>query len=153
MAKVSHEAYMDLALEEAAKGAALGNKLVGSVIVKDDVVIGRGYNSVVSKVNPINHSETVAIMDACRGLGTTDLGGSTLYSTMEPCPMCLWAIHIAGIDRLVLGGRHAAMGRADLGDYSVEKLLALTRQTLDVVTGVRSNECIRLRRENEAGAD
>ena len=59
--------------------------------------------------------------------------------------MCLWAIHVAGIRQLVLGGRHAAMKREDLGDYSVEKLLELTRQKLDVVTGVRTEQCEAMR--------
>jgi tRNA(adenine34) deaminase len=55
--------------------------------------------------------------------------------------MCLWAIHIAGIKRIVLGGRHAAMKRKDLGNYTIEKLLSLTRQQLDLITGVRTKEC------------
>ncbi len=144
---LDHDHFMRLALEQAEKGAAAGNNFVGSVIVKDGTVIGAGYNTVVSEQNPVNHAETIAIMDACGKLGTKDLSGTTLYTTMEPCPMCLWAIHVAGIERLVLGGRHASMGRTDLGDYSVELLLELTRQTIDLVTGVRNEECERRRRE------
>lgn len=142
-----HDHFMGLALAEARKGASKGNKLVGAVVVKDDRVVGAGHNTVASENNLVNHAEVVAISDACRNLATLDLSGATLYSTMEPCPMCLWAIHLAGISRLVLGGRHASMGRPDLGDYSVEALLALTRQNMEVVTGVRTDECERLRRE------
>ena len=145
MAKLDHNACMGLALEEAHKGAILGNTFVGAVIVKDDQVISRGYNTVISERNPLNHAETVAIANACRALGTGNLFGATLYSTMEPCPMCLWAIHRAGIGRLVLGGRLESMGRTDTGDYSVEKFWELVRQKIDLITGVRTEECERLR--------
>lgn len=145
--ELDHDGFMSLALDEAHKGAALGNTFVGAVIGKNGVVIGRGHNTVMSERNPLNHAETVAIANTCRALGTADLSGSTLYSTMEPCPMCLWAIHRAGIRRLVLGGRLASMGRTDLGDYSVEKFLELVHEKMDLITGVRAEECERLRRE------
>jgi tRNA(adenine34) deaminase len=140
-----HERYMDLALQEARQGMAQGNKPVGAIIVLRGEVIGRGWNTVDSERDPTNHAEIVAIRDACRKLNSASLEGATLYSAMEPCPMCLWAIHTAGISQLVLGGRHAAMKRADMGDYSVEKLLELTRQKLDLVTGVRAQECEAMR--------
>ena len=60
--------------------------------------------------------------------------------------MCCWAIKAANIGRLVLGARHAAMKRLDYGDYSVEKLLDMTLQSLDIVTGVRVEECEAMRR-------
>jgi tRNA(Arg) A34 adenosine deaminase TadA len=142
----AHEYFMDLALREAEKGVAEGNKPVGALIVLDGVVIGTGRNTVDRERDPTNHAEIVAIRAACRTQKSETLAGATLYSTMEPCPMCLWALHIAGINQLVLGGRHASMQRPDLGDYSVEKLLSLTRQQLDLVTGVRTRECEDTRR-------
>ena len=60
--------------------------------------------------------------------------------------MCCWAIVEAGIERLVLGARHADMKRTDYGDYSVEKLLTMANRKLHIVTGVRSAECEALRR-------
>ncbi len=147
---MDHDHFMGLALEESHKAAAEGNKAVGAVIVKEGRVVGVGHNTVDSEADPTNHAETVAIRDACRKLATADLAGCTLYTAMEPCPMCLWAIHLAGIERLVLGGRHAGMKRTDLGDYSVEKLLELTRQSIDLVTGIRTRECEDLRRDWEA---
>ena len=140
-----HERYMDLALQEARAGVAQGNKPVGAVIVLNGEVIGRGWNTVDSAHDATNHAEIVAIRNASRKLDSASLAGATLYSAMEPCPMCLWAIHIAGIRELVLGGRHASMKRDDLGDYSVEKLLQLTGQTMHIVTGVRTHECETMR--------
>ena len=150
MTEQDHDHFMDVALEESRKAGEAGNKAVGAVIVKEGAIVGRGHNTVDSEGDPTNHAETVAIRDACRSLGTTALGGCTLYSAMEPCPMCLWAIHLAGIERLVLGGRHAAMGRTDLGAYSVETLMAMTAQSIDLVTGVRERECEDLRQEWDA---
>ena len=150
MAVPDHDHIMDLALEESRKAGAEGNKPVGSVIVRDENVIGAGHNTVVSEGDTTSAAEIAAIRDACRRLGTTDLSGATLYTAMEPCPMCLWAIHVAGIGRLVLGGRHASMNRTDLGDYSVEKLMALTGQRIDLVTDVKRRECEDMRRRWEA---
>ena len=150
MTDLNHDHFMDLALEESRKGEAAGNKPVGAVVVRDETVIGAGYNTVVSEGDPTNHAEIVAIRDACRRLGTADLSGATLYCAMEPCPMCLWAIHVAGIERLVLGGRHASMKRTDLGDYSVEKMMVLMGQRIDLVTDVKRRECEDMRRRWEA---
>jgi len=141
-----HDQLMHMALEAGRVGAAQGNRAIGSVIVRDGTVIGTGYNTVISEGDPTNHAETVAIRAACRDLDTLELPGATLYTTMEPCPMCLWAISIAGIDRLVLGARHAAFHPHDYGDYSVERLLELTGRTLDLVTGVLTDECEAMRR-------
>lgn len=142
----THERIMALALREAGKGAAQGNKPVGAIIMRRGEVIAHGRNTADSAGDPTNHAEMVAIRAACRKQKSTTLKGATLYSTMEPCPMCLWAIYITGIKRLVLGGRHAAMKRKDLGSYSVEKLLGLTRQKMNLVTGVRTRECEDMRR-------
>lgn len=142
-----HEHFMRLAIEEGRKGEAAGNRPIGSVIVRDGAVIGVGRNTVESECDPTSHAETVAIRDACRKLGVTDLGGATLYTTMEPCPMCQWAITIAGISELVLGARHADFAPHDYGDYTVERLLELTGRQMTVVTGVLQDECIAIRRE------
>ena len=146
MTTADHDHFMGLAIEESRLALEAGNAPVGSVIVRDGEVIGRGRNRVNSDANPTIHGETDAIRDACENLGTPDLSGSTLYTAMEPCPMCCWAIVEAGIERLVLGARHADMKRTDYGDYSVEKLLTMANRKLHIVTGVRSAECEALRR-------
>lgn len=141
-----HERFMAMCLDEAHIGHARGNSPVGCVIVKEGEVLGKGHNTVVSENNPLNHAEVVAIQNACRKVGGADLSGATLYSCLEPCPMCCWASHVAGIRRIVLGGRHAGIGSVHVGDYSVEKLMALTKQRWALVTGVMQQECEDLRR-------
>ena len=137
----THDRMMALALTEGRKAGARGNQPTGAVIVWRGKVVASGGNTANSRRDPTNHAEIVTIRAACRKAKSMTLDGATLYSTMEPCPMCLWAAHRAGIKRLVLGGRHAAMKRRDLGRYSVEKLLRLTGIRMELVTGVLTREC------------
>lgn len=145
-AKTHDERFMDVALAHSEAALARGDCPVAAIIVIDDAVVGVGSNRVATGGDPTAHAEVEAIRDACAKLRTSRLAGATLYSAMEPCPMCCWAIREAGIGRVVLGARHAGMRRIDYGHYSVEKLLALTGATLELVTGVRVRECEALRR-------
>lgn len=72
----------------------------GAVIVRDGHVIGRGWNRVLSSCDPTAHAEIEAIRDASGRLGTHDLSGCEIYSSCEPCPMCLSAIHWARLDAI-----------------------------------------------------
>lgn len=72
----------------------------GCVVVKDGIIIGRGRNEVTSANDPTAHAEMVAIRDACRHLGDFQLDGCTIYTSCEPCPMCLGAIYWARPDRV-----------------------------------------------------
>ena len=148
--KTDHHHFMGLAIDQAQRGLAEGNSAIGSVIVRDGTVIGEGHNTVTTDIDPTAHAETVAIRDACRKLGTTDLAGATCYTTVEPCPMCCWMIVRSGIRRLVLGARYAGLQGADMGDYTVEGLVALTAKSLDVVTGIRVEECVAVRDQGTA---
>ena len=76
----------------------------GCVIVKDGRVVGRGNNRVTSTNDPTAHAEVVAIREACLELGDFQLAGGTLYTSCEPCPMCLGAIYWARPDRVVFAG-------------------------------------------------
>ena len=67
----------------------------GCIIVKDDTIVGRGNNKVTSSNDPTAHAEVVAIRDACKNLGTFQLEGCEIYTSCEPCPMCLGAIYWA----------------------------------------------------------
>jgi len=67
----------------------------GCVIVKDDVIVGRGNNKVLCNNDPTAHAEITAIRDACKNLGTFQLDGCEIYTSCEPCPMCLGAIYWA----------------------------------------------------------
>lgn len=96
--------FMQEALKEAYEGIHNHDGgPFGTVIVKDGKIIGRGHNRVLLKQDPTCHGEMEAIRDACSNLGTFDLSGSTLFTTAEPCPMCLGASLWANIDKVLYG--------------------------------------------------
>ena len=155
-----HERWMRVAIEEAERGAAAGNMAVGSIIVQDGEVVARGRNEATSTFDVTAHAETVAIRQVSTRLrvvnpalraATGPLARATLYTTCEPCPMCAWAICIAGLSTLVIGARFADMG-VGYGEWSVEKLLAMTGQPLTVVSRILRPECEALRLRNRATA-
>lgn len=97
--KIKH--YMEQAIVLGEKGMRKGHGgPFGAVIVKDDIVIGEGYNRVISDNDPTAHAEIVAIRGACKKLSSFSLEGATLFTSCEPCPMCLAAIYWARIDKI-----------------------------------------------------
>lgn len=139
--------WMDRAIVLSRESEAAGNTPVASLVVRDGVVLGEGGNRSTSLQDPILHAEIVAIQAACKTTGTKTLAGATLYTTMEPCPMCAWGIHSAGIKRVVLGARHAELKRTDLGLYSYERFMKdFMLQDTELVTGVRNAECVAMRK-------
>ena len=137
--------FMELTLRYANEAFARGDWPVASVIVRDGDVLGAGQNRQTTVTDVTMHAEIEAIRDAMRTHGAARVSGATLYTTMEPCPMCAWAMKIAGIRRLVLGTRHATLKRTDLGTYSIEALCAMTGYALEVTQNVRETECTALR--------
>ncbi|MDD2840419.1 MAG: nucleoside deaminase [Rickettsiales bacterium] len=75
----------------------------GAVIVKNGEIVARGWNKVTSTNDPTAHAEITTIREACKKLGTFDLSGCELYTSCEPCPMCLAAIYWARIDKIYYG--------------------------------------------------
>ena len=149
-----HERYMRVALDEAEAGGREGNMAVGGLIVRGGEILARGHNEANSTFDVTAHAETVVIRRASTRLrvrnpsmraDTGPLAGSTLYTTVEPCPMCAWAICVAGISEVVIGVRHAEIG-ASFGDYAIERLIAMTGQSLRVQSGFFRDECAELRR-------
>ena len=138
--------HLDVALREADQALARGDWPVGAVIVRDGVVLATGQNRQNTEADVTWHAETDVIRAAIRAHGAGRVAGATLYSTMEPCPMCAWTLKLVGIRRLVLGLRHATLKRTDLGAYSVEAFCTLTGYDLELTTGVRDAECLALRR-------
>jgi tRNA(adenine34) deaminase len=137
---MDHVHYMQLALKQAREAARRGNRPVASLIVREGRIVGEGQNTMFTDLDPSAHAEVMAIRNACRRLGTVDLSGATLYTTLEPCPMCFWAMHEANIGRLVMGGRYAGIGRAH-GRHSVESAQEFTGYRLEVIAGVLAVEC------------
>jgi tRNA(Arg) A34 adenosine deaminase TadA len=104
----------------------------GAVIVKEGVIIGEGWNRVVGTNDPTAHAEVVAIRDACRRINNFSLKGCDLYTSSEPCPMCLSAIYWARLSRVFysLGTRSAA----DIGfdDRFISAQLALDAEKRNI---------------------
>ena len=144
---MNHNDYMQIALDELHAGVKSGLNPVGSIIVrqKDGEIIGRGRNLVPIHNDPTAHAEMVAIRQACDHSGLPKLTDCTLYTTLEPCPMCCWAILTAGIEQLVLGARLTVIKKVNYGDYTVENLVAMTNANITITTGIREEECARLR--------
>jgi tRNA(Arg) A34 adenosine deaminase TadA len=97
----------------------------GAVIVKDGVVVARGSNRVVRDGDPTAHAEVVAIREACRALGTHVLDSCELYSSCEPCPMCLAAIYWSRIGRVVYASTHADASAAGFDDTLIYEQIKL----------------------------
>lgn len=97
----------------------------GCVIVKDGRVLGRGNNRVTTTNDPTAHAEVVAIREACLELGDFQLAGCTLYTSCEPCPMCLGAIYWARPDRVVFAGTRADAADSGFDDQLIYDELPL----------------------------
>ncbi|MFO7811833.1 MAG: tRNA adenosine(34) deaminase TadA, partial [Pelovirga sp.] len=104
--------FMQAALAEAASAEELGEVPVGTVVVFDGRIIGRGYNLRESSNDPTTHAEMIAIRQAAAQLKSWRLLDCTLYVTLEPCVMCMGAIILARIPRLVYGCRDPRVGAA-----------------------------------------
>lgn len=100
----------------------------GAVIVKDGRVVGRGWNQVTSNNDPTAHSEVVAIRNACSRLRTFSLDGCEIYSSCEPCPMCLAAIYWSRMERIYFAATSADAAAAGFDDCSFYDELRLTAE-------------------------
>lgn len=94
------EGYMREAIDLSINNIDNDGGPFGAVIVKDGKIIARGVNRVTSNIDPTAHAEVNAIREASKSLGTFDLSGCEIYSSCEPCPMCLGAIYWARLDKL-----------------------------------------------------
>ena len=150
----SRKTSLSASKARSARAAALrGEVPVGAVVTRGNDVIGRGGNRTRELNDPTAHAEVDAIRDACRKAGVSDLAGAVCYTTMEPCPMCCWAIEAAGCAGLGMGARHgdfSGSGVRDYKNYSVEAMIASTGASYTVVTGVEHETC---RRERQAWLD
>jgi len=132
---------MTIALEEAKKGKDKGNAAIGSVIVFNNQVIGRGHNVVTTDGDITMHAEVAALRNASLTLGMSDFTGCLLYTTMEPCMMCAGAIVVSGVATLVMGGNYNS-STGSYGNYQVDKaFLLVERNNIAVIRGVMVKEC------------
>ena len=99
----SHNEFMKEAIKLSSKNIDEGGGPFGAVIVKDNHIIARGVNRVTVNIDPTAHAEVTAIREAAKVLNTFDLSGCDIYTSCEPCPMCLGAIYWAHIDNIFYG--------------------------------------------------
>jgi tRNA(adenine34) deaminase len=132
-------AFMGLALDQARRAAIAGEVPIGAVVVMGDRVIGSGHNQPIASSDPTAHAEIVALRQAARALGNYRLPGATLYTTIEPCPMCCGAALLARLARVVYGAPDPMAGAA----RTLYRLLEDPRlnHEMAVAGGVRSDEC------------
>lgn len=107
----------------------------GAVIVRDGLVVARGWNAVTSSNDPTAHAEVVAIRRACRALDSFSLAGCVLYASCEPCPMCLAAAYWARVDRLVFAATRDDAARAGFDDELIYREIPLAPGARTLPTG------------------
>ena len=131
--------WMRRALELAARAEAEGEVPVGALVVRDDQMLGEGWNQPVALRDPTAHAEVLALRTAAQKIGDYRLNGATLYVTLEPCPMCAAAIAHARIARLVFGAWDPRQGAAGSA-FNLVAAEALNHR-VDAFGGVLSDEC------------
>lgn len=125
--------FMQVAIDEAYQGIEAGDGgPFGSVIVKDGEIVGQGHNRVLAENDPTCHGEMEAIRDACKNLGTHDLTGCELYTTAEPCPMCLGAILWSNMSQVYYGCTRQDSAEIGFRDDAFYRQLDGEEETVDV---------------------
>jgi tRNA(adenine34) deaminase len=133
------EMFMREALTSARSAQELGEVPIGAVLVHDGEIIGRGYNLRETSQDPTTHAEMIVIKQAAAWLGSWRLLDCTLYVTLEPCVMCMGAIILARIPRLVYGCRDPRVGAAgSIYNFSSDEHF---NHRVATTEGVLSGEC------------
>ena len=108
--------FMTRAIQLSIDSVNTGGGPFGSVIVKDNQIISEGMNRVTSNNDPTAHGEIVAIRQACEILNTFNLSGTEIYTSCEPCPMCLSAIYWAHVDKIYYGNTRTDAAKIGFDD-------------------------------------
>jgi guanine deaminase len=117
---MEHEKWMQEAVNLSVEGVKRGEGgPFGAIVVKDGQIVGRGNNRVTTTNDPTAHAEVVAIRDACKNLETFQLNGCVVYTSCEPCPMCLGAIYWARPDRVFFGCTKADAAASGFDDQFI----------------------------------
>jgi guanine deaminase len=137
-----HHTFMREAAELAHANVVAGKGgPFGAVIVREGKVIGRGTNLVTSANDPTAHAEVTAIRNACRDLGTFTLAGCEIYTSCEPCPMCLAAIYWARIEKIFFANTREDAARIGFDDDHLYREMTLTHdQRSTPIQPLRSDE-------------
>lgn len=130
---MTHEELMQRAIELSVKNVGEGGGPFGAVIARNGEIVATGVNRVTASCDPTAHAEVSAIREAARRLGTFDLSGCVIYTSCEPCPMCLSAIYWAHLDSIYYGNNKddaAAIGFDDSFIYDELALSPLQRRII-----------------------
>lgn len=135
--------FMKAAIRKTQEGIELGQSPFGSVIVQGGKIVAATHNTVWRDTDPTAHAEVNCIRAAATALKTIFLRGCTLFSTTEPCPMCLSAIHWAKIDRVVYGATIADATAAGFCELHIDAkdMVRLGKSPLVVESGLLQEEC------------
>jgi guanine deaminase len=138
--------FMKAAIDKAKEGIAAGQSPFGAVIVRGGAVVAATHNTVWRDTDPTAHAEVNCIRAAAAALKTIGLSGCQMYSTCEPCPMCLAAIHWSKIDRVVFGATIDDAARAGFCELHVDArvLAEMGKSPLQVESGLLREECAEL---------
>jgi guanine deaminase len=129
------EDFMLACIQRAVEAARGGGGPFGALVAKDDRIVAAGTNAVTELRDPTAHAEIQAIRAACIALGTFELAGCDLYTSCEPCPMCLGAIYWARIGRVYFSATRADAAAASFDDARIYEELAqpMEARTLPLV--------------------
>jgi len=141
---MTKEELMSEAIRLSEENVANGGGPFGAVIARNGEIVATGVNRVTAKHDPTAHAEVSAIREACAKLGTFDLSGCEIYSSCEPCPMCLGAIYWAHIDKLYFGNDKEDAKEIGFDDSFIYDELALPRDRRKLPTEILlDNEAIK----------
>ena len=137
--------FMQIAIQEAREGISNGDGgPFGTAIVRDGVLIASGHNHVLAYNDPTCHGEIDAIRKACKRLGTFDLTGCELYTTGEPCHMCLCACMWANISKIYYGCTIADNEIIGFRDSKLDQIFGARDKLGDYMTEIDREACLRL---------
>jgi tRNA(adenine34) deaminase len=131
--------WMEEALAEAGRAFAAGEVPVGAVVVLDRRVVGRGHNRSLGSGQPFEHAEVVAMWEAVGAVGARAVENAVLYSTIEPCVMCIGAVLLARIPRVVFGAREPRTGACE-SIFAIQNEPRLLHRPV-VIGGVEEDRC------------
>lgn len=139
----AYETHMLTAIAEAEKARKINEVPIGAAIISSDgIILAKSYNQVITRKDPTAHAEILALRQACRIAGNYRLPGTTLYVTVEPCPMCMGAVVHARVKYVVFGAHDLKWGAAG----SLYNLPADSRlnHRVEVVSGILERPCRQL---------
>ena len=139
------ERFMQMAIDLSVENVANGGGPFGAVIVRESEVIATGVNRVTDENDPTAHAEVKAIREACAKLHCFKLDGCTVYTSCEPCPMCLSALYWAGVERIIYGNTKDDAKAIAFDDSFIYNQIALAHDK-------RSIPCINFMREEALAA-